>query len=177
AEATGNRYAQTPTAGVGAAVMKKLFLASLARSQRLRRRRNCRTRRRRRFRWRTTIGLAPMSASTWAGRTITSRTISRRRAPSPDVTTGDHNAIFGFHAGAQAQWGAWVLGAEVARSECVHECRSTSSVLPVSQGFEPNIFGQHKLIDLFTAGAPRGDLWGRLVGFAAPGVVSGHIEN
>src|SRR5262245_64255770 len=59
-------------------------------------------------------------------------------AITPDVTTGDHDAIFGFHAGAQSQWGAWVLGAEVARSECVQECRSTSSVLPVSQGFDPN---------------------------------------
>src|SRR6516162_9092765 len=65
-------------------------------------------------------------------------------AITPDVTTGDHDAIFGFHAGAQSQWGAWVFGAEVARSGCVHECRNTSSVLPVSQGFEENIFGQHK---------------------------------
>ena len=65
-------------------------------------------------------------------------------AITPDVTTGDHDAIFGFHAGAQSQWGAWVFGAEVARSGCVHECRSTSSGLPVSQGFEENIFGQHE---------------------------------
>jgi outer membrane immunogenic protein len=98
-------------------------------------------------------------------------------AITPDVTTGDHNAIFGFHAGAQAQWGAWVLGAEVARSECVHECRSTSSVLPVSQGFEENIFGQHKIIDLFTAGARVGYAWDRLLVFATGGFASAHIEN
>jgi opacity protein-like surface antigen len=72
-------------------------------------------------------------------------------AITPDVTTGDHDAIFGIHAGAQWQWSTWVLGAEVARSGCNHECRSTSSVLPVSQGFEENIFGQHKIIDLLTA--------------------------
>jgi len=87
-------------------------------------------------------------------------------AITPDVTTGDHDAIFGVHAGAQAQWGAWVLGAEVARSGCSHECRSTSSVLPVSQGFEENIFGQHKIIDLLTAGARVGYAWDRLLVFA-----------
>src|SRR5262245_41678964 len=77
-------------------------------------------------------------------------------AVTPDVTTGDHDAIFGIHAGAPWQWGAWVLGAELARSGCSHECRSTSSVLPVAQGFEENIFGEHKIIDLFTAGARLG---------------------
>src|SRR5260370_7696605 len=88
-------------------------------------------------------------------------------AITPDVTTGDHDAILGIHAGAQWQWGTWVLGAEVARSGCSHECRSTSSVLPVSQGFEENIFGQHKIIDLFTAGAPVGYSGGRVVVFLA----------
>jgi len=98
-------------------------------------------------------------------------------AITPDVTTGDHDAIFGFHAGAQSQWGAWVFGAEVARSGCVHECRSTSSVLPVSQGFEENIFGQHKIIDLLTAGARVGYAWDRLLVFANGGFASAHIEN
>jgi len=98
-------------------------------------------------------------------------------AITPDVTTGDHDAIFGIHAGAQWQWGAWVLGAEAARSGCNHECRSTSSVLPVSQGFEENIFGQHKIIDLFTAGARAGYAWDRLLVFATGGFASAHIEN
>jgi len=98
-------------------------------------------------------------------------------AITPDVTTGHHDAIFGIHAGAQWQWGAWVLGAEAARSGCNHECRSTSSVLPVSQGFEENIFGQHKIIDLFTAGARAGYAWDRLLVFATGGFASAHIEN
>src|SRR5215831_14789902 len=98
-------------------------------------------------------------------------------AVTPDVTTGDHDAIFGIHAGAQWQWGAWVLGAEAARSGCSHECRSTSSVLPVAQGFEENIFGEHKIIDLFTAGARLGYAWGRLLVFATGGFASAHIEN
>src|SRR6266699_1238810 len=91
-------------------------------------------------------------------------------AVTPDVTTGDHDAIFGIHAGAQWQWGAWVLGAEAARSGCSHECRSTSSVLPVAQGFEENIFGEHKIIDLFTAGARLGYAWDRLLVFTTGGL-------
>src|SRR5262249_14351167 len=43
--------------------------------------------------------------------------------------TSDSNAIFGFHAGAQWQWGAWVLGVEAALSGCTNECRSYA-VLP-----------------------------------------------
>src|SRR5262245_33214895 len=35
-------------------------------------------------------------------------------AITPDVTTSDRDGIFGFHAGAQWQWGAWVLGVEAA---------------------------------------------------------------
>jgi len=97
-------------------------------------------------------------------------------AVTPDVTTGDHDAIFGIHAGAQWQWGAWVLGAELARSGCSHECRSTSSVLPVAQGFEENIFGEHKIIDLFTAGARLGYAWDRLLVFATGGFASAHID-
>ena len=47
-----------------------------------------------------------------------------------NFTTSDSDGIFGFHAGAQWQWGAWVLGAEAALSGCFRECRSTSGTLP-----------------------------------------------
>src|SRR3954451_2544718 len=36
------------------------------------------------------------------------------------------DGIFGFHAGAQWQWGAWVLGAEAALSGCFRECRNNT---------------------------------------------------
>ena len=65
-------------------------------------------------------------------------------AITPNVTTNDRDAIFGFLAGAQWQWGAWVVGVEAALSGCFHECRSTSGVLPVAQGFEPNVFGEQR---------------------------------
>src|SRR5262249_29179388 len=71
-------------------------------------------------------------------------------AITPNVTTNGHDVVVGFHAGAQWQWGAWVAGVEAALTGCVRECISLSGVLPVSQGFEPNIFGQHKITNLFT---------------------------
>ena len=39
-------------------------------------------------------------------------------------STSDSDGILGFHAGAQWQWGAWVLGAEAALSGCFNECRT-----------------------------------------------------
>src|SRR5262245_46028825 len=47
-----------------------------------------------------------------------------------NFSTSDSNAIFGFHAGAQWQWGAWVLGVEAALSGCTSECRSYTGTLP-----------------------------------------------
>ena len=44
----------------------------------------------------------------------------------PNFSTNDSDGIFGFHAGAQWQWGAWVLGAEAALSGCFKECLSQS---------------------------------------------------
>ena len=35
-----------------------------------------------------------------------------------NFSTSPSDGIFGFHAGAQWQWGAWVLGAEAALSGC-----------------------------------------------------------
>ena len=46
-------------------------------------------------------------------------------------STNDSDGIFGFHAGAQWQWGAWVLGAEAALSGCFKECQSQTATLPV----------------------------------------------
>jgi hypothetical protein len=49
--------------------------------------------------------------------------------PTGNFSTSDSDGIFGFHAGAQWQWGAWVLGAEAALSGCFNECRSISGTL------------------------------------------------
>jgi outer membrane immunogenic protein len=98
-------------------------------------------------------------------------------AITPNVTTNGSDGIVGFHAGAQWQWGAWVLGAEAALSGCFQECRSTSGVLPVSQGFEPNIFGEHKITNLFTAGPRLGYAWDRWMIFATGGWASANLKN
>ena len=45
-------------------------------------------------------------------------------AVNPNFGTNDSDGIFGFHAGAQWQWGAWVLGVEAALSGCFKECVS-----------------------------------------------------
>src|SRR4051795_5538229 len=74
--------------------------------------------------------------------------------PGPGSTnnfsTSPSSGIFGFHAGAQWQWGAWVLGAEAALSGCFDECRSTSGIVSTPA----NTFFQHKITNLFTVG-PR----------------------
>jgi len=98
-------------------------------------------------------------------------------AITPNVTTNDRDAIFGFHAGAQWQWGAWVAGVEAALTGCFHECRSTSGVLPVAQGFEPNVFGEHKITNLFTVGPRLGYAWDRLMIFATGGWASANLKN
>src|SRR5262249_34996375 len=98
-------------------------------------------------------------------------------AITPNVTTRGSDAIFGFHAGAQWQWGPWVAGVEAALSGCARECISTSGILPVDQGFEPNVFGQHKITNLFTAGPRLGYAWDRLLIFATGGWASANLKN
>jgi outer membrane immunogenic protein len=51
-------------------------------------------------------------------------TAVRPFAASADFSTNGNDGIFGFHAGAQWQWGVWVLGVEAALSGCTSECRS-----------------------------------------------------
>ena len=93
-----------------------------------------------------------------------------------NFSTSPNDGIFGFHAGAQWQWGAWVLGVEAALSGCFHECRSTSGILPVAQGFEPNMFGEHKITNLFTVGPRLGYAWDRLMIFATGGWASANLK-
>ena len=52
------------------------------------------------------------------------RTFKVGGAVNPNFGTNDSDGIFGFHAGAQWQWGAWVLGVEAALSGCFKECVS-----------------------------------------------------
>jgi outer membrane immunogenic protein len=94
--------------------------------------------------------------------------------PSPDFQTSDSQGIFGFHAGAQWQWGAWVLGAEAALSGCFQECRSTTVLAPPL--FTPNTTGEHKITNLFTVGPRLGYAWDRLMIFATGGWASANLK-
>jgi outer membrane immunogenic protein len=94
---------------------------------------------------------------------------------NPNFGTNDSDGIFGFHAGAQWQWGAWVLGAEAALSGCFKECLSQTSTLPVPE-FVPNLAGQHKLTNLFTVGPRLGYAWDRWMLFATGGYASANLK-
>ena len=91
-------------------------------------------------------------------------------------STSDSDGILGFHAGAQWQWGAWVLGAEAALSGCFNECRTQSGLLPVEAGFVPNTFSEHKITNLFTAGGRLGYAWDRFMIFGTGGWASADLK-
>lgn len=91
------------------------------------------------------------------------------------TTSNDGDFIYGFHAGAQWQWGQWVLGFEAALTGCREECRSTTGALPVPLFF-PNTAGEHKLTNLFTVGPRLGFAWDRWMIFGTGGYASATLN-
>src|SRR5207244_2022867 len=83
--------------------------------------------------------------------------------------------IFGFHAGAQWQWGGWVLGVEAALSACFDECRSFTGVLPTPP-FSANLTNEHKMTNLFTIGPRLGYAWDRWMWFVTGGGASATLK-
>jgi len=99
-------------------------------------------------------------------------------APNAGVinhTTNDSDGIFGFHAGAQWQWGFWVLGVEAALSGCMSECRSFSGPLPTPP-FALNTTSEHKITNLFTVGPRLGVAWDRTMWFVTGGWASANLK-
>jgi outer membrane immunogenic protein len=98
--------------------------------------------------------------------------------PAGNFTTSDSDAIYGFHAGFQGQWGAWVLGVEAALTGCFTECRTTTGVLPVlpAPGFTANTAGEHKITNLFTVGPRLGYAWDRFMIYATGGLASANLK-
>jgi len=94
---------------------------------------------------------------------------------SASFQTGGSEGIYGFHAGAQWQWGAWVLGAEAALSGCFSECQSVSGQLP-TPAFPNNLFMQHKITNIFTVGPRLGYAWDRWMIFASGGYASADLK-
>jgi outer membrane immunogenic protein len=93
-----------------------------------------------------------------------------------NFSTSPNNAIFGFHAGAQWQWGAWVLGVEAALSGCTSECREVSGIVP-PPGIAANRFFEHKITNLFTLGPRIGYAWDRWMIFATGGWASANLKS
>jgi outer membrane immunogenic protein len=93
-----------------------------------------------------------------------------------NFNTSDSDGIFGFHAGAQWQWGAWVLGAEAALSGCFRECRSTTGTLTGPPLFTPNTFAEQKITNLFTVGPRLGYAWDRVMIYATGGYASADLK-
>jgi outer membrane immunogenic protein len=98
-------------------------------------------------------------------------------ARSADFGTSGSDGIFGFHAGTQWQWGAWVLGVEAALSGCFHECRSVSGVNTSPLFGGPNQLFEHKMTNLFTVGPRIGYAWDRWMIFATGGWASANLKS
>ncbi len=93
----------------------------------------------------------------------------------PGFTTNDTDGIFGFHAGAQWQWGSFVFGVEAALSGCFEECRAVSGILP-PPFLQPGPLGEHKITNLFTVGPRIGFAWDRFLVFATGGAASADLK-
>jgi outer membrane immunogenic protein len=95
--------------------------------------------------------------------------------PAFNQTSTDSDGIFGFHAGAQWQYGAWVVGVEAALSACFQECRAYTGVLP-QPPFGANLVNETKMTNLFTVGPRLGYAWDRWMWFVTGGGASATLK-
>ena len=80
------------------------------------------------------------------------------------IKSDNSDVIYGFHAGAQGQWGGWVLGIEAAYSACMRECQGSAVIFtlptpPAPAGTTFDAF--NKITNLFTVGPRLGFAWDR----------------
>jgi outer membrane immunogenic protein len=97
--------------------------------------------------------------------------------PAPfqnEYTTSNDDAIYGFHAGFQQQWGIWVLGIEAAYSACFRECQGT--VGPLGPPFAADLAHYNKLTNLFTVGPRLGWAWDRWMFFVTGGYATATLK-
>ena len=95
-------------------------------------------------------------------------------APSDYKISGD-DVIYGLHAGAQWQWGQWVLGVEAGYSAGFREMQSTLA-LP-AQGFGSDVSAYSKITNLFTVGPRLGFAWDRWMIYGTGGWASADIKS
>ena len=124
-------------------------------------------------RW-CTIGRAPMSASTSAARGSSGAHLSEPRlVPASSPATGRD---LGFHAGAQGQWGDWVLGVEAASAAACVSARARQRSSVAGSGFAANFDAYNKITNLFTVGPRLGYAWDRWMIFATGGYATGTVH-
>ena len=93
----------------------------------------------------------------------------------PDYKSKGNDAIYGFHAGAQGQWGQWVLGVEAGYSAGFKEMQSTVALLPLPD-IGPNNEAYNKITNLFTVGPRLGFAWDRWMIYGTGGYAIATIK-
>ncbi len=94
--------------------------------------------------------------------------------PPTTFTAHSTDLIYGVHAGAQGQWGRWVLGIEGAYNASRRDMRADVSVSP------PEPFTQLSattlITDLVTIGPRVGYTWDRLLVYGTGGYAGAHVD-
>jgi outer membrane immunogenic protein len=92
------------------------------------------------------------------------------------ITSSGDDGIYGFHAGAQGQWGNWVLGIEAAYSACFHECQSSAVIIPLPAPLGPGLEAHNKITNLFTVGPRLGYAWDRWMIYGTGGYATASVK-
>jgi outer membrane immunogenic protein len=92
------------------------------------------------------------------------------------IKSDGDDVIYGFHAGAQGQWGNWVLGIEAAYSACMRECQSTAVLIPLPAPLGPGLEVYNKITNLFTVGPRLGYAWDRWMIYGTGGYATGSVK-
>jgi uncharacterized cupin superfamily protein/opacity protein-like surface antigen len=90
------------------------------------------------------------------------------------ATSRTEDVIYGFHAGAQWQWGQWVLGVETSLSAGFREMQG-SVALPTPP-FAADTSAYNKITNLFTVGPRLGYAWDRFMIYGTGGYASADIK-
>jgi outer membrane immunogenic protein len=94
--------------------------------------------------------------------------------PAETYTSKGDDVIYDFHAGAQWQWGPWVLGVEAGYAAGFKEMPSQVALNPVT--FIPNFAAYHKITNLFTVGPRLGLAWDRWMIYGTGGYASADLK-
>jgi outer membrane immunogenic protein len=92
-----------------------------------------------------------------------------------DYKSSGDDVIYDFHAGAQWQWGQWVLGVEADYAAGFREMQSTV-LLPAGAIFPANFSAYNKITNLFTVGPRLGFAWDRWMIYGTGGWASANIK-